>query len=440
MKGTGKTTTARKMGQVYYDMGFLSSTEVIECSASDLVGQYVGHTGPKTRKLFEKALGKVLFVDEAYRLSEGHFAKEAMDELVGILTQETFRGKLIVILAGYDREMNDLLAVNSGLSSRFPDEILFTNMSVSHCLQVLKNKLQKKAIVVPGLEDTESTASKRMSDLIQELSALPSWGNARDIDTLSKKMITRVFTTLSSLSSSSNSQDKLTLRDEDAIACLVEMLSERKERVTNVPASISKHALSKAKELFDVHQAPPPPVIRTTQNTTTALAEQKPEPTESMMQDVKGDERDPGVTDEIWRQLQADKKAAEDAKERLEKEMKEFEEKVKEARRKAAKEKRLQEQLLKQKANDDAQRAELKRKQEEARLRELAARQVLARAAAEREARRREEEKRRNEEAKVQAKIREMGVCVAGFRWIKQAGGYRCAGGFHFIDNATLGI
>ena len=65
--GTGKTTIARKMGKVYYDMGLLNSNEIVECSASDLVGQYVGHTGPKTKKLLEKALGKVLFVDEAYR-------------------------------------------------------------------------------------------------------------------------------------------------------------------------------------------------------------------------------------------------------------------------------------------------------------------------------------------------------------------------------------
>ena len=104
--GTGKTTTARKMGQVYYDMGFLSSTEVVECSASDFVGQYIGQTGPKMKGVLEKALRKVLFVDEVYRLSEGRFTKEAMDELVGILTQEKFRGKLVVVLAGYDQEIS----------------------------------------------------------------------------------------------------------------------------------------------------------------------------------------------------------------------------------------------------------------------------------------------------------------------------------------------
>jgi len=122
------------MGQIYYDMGFLSSTEVIECSASDLVGQYVGQTGPKTSKLLEKALGRVLFIHDAYRLSQGQFAKEAMDQLVGLLTQERFRAKLIVILAGYDREMNELMALNTGLSSRFREEVIFNNISPAQCL------------------------------------------------------------------------------------------------------------------------------------------------------------------------------------------------------------------------------------------------------------------------------------------------------------------
>jgi len=149
-KGTGKTTTARKMGQVYYDMGFLSSTEVIECSASDLVGQYVGQTGPKTKAVFEKALGRVLFVDEAYRLGEGHFAKEAIDELVDIMTQERFRSKIVVILAGYDQDMNKLMTVNTGLSSRFPEEIVFCNMPAPRCLELLKGELKKKNIRLDG--------------------------------------------------------------------------------------------------------------------------------------------------------------------------------------------------------------------------------------------------------------------------------------------------
>ena len=186
------------MGQVYYDMGFLSSAEVVECSASDLVGQYVGQTGPKTKAVFEKALGKVLFVDEAYRLSEGHFAKEAMDELVGILTQERFKAKLVVILAGYDQEINQLLSVNPGLSSRFPDEILFENMSSAMCIKVLEKVLAKGNVVIDGLVDPSQLYTEFII-LFDRLSDLPSWGNARDVITISKKMIrTAIENSLSS--------------------------------------------------------------------------------------------------------------------------------------------------------------------------------------------------------------------------------------------------
>ena len=82
------------MGKVYYDMGFLATAEVIEVSATELVGQFVGQTGPKAHKLLERALGKILFVDEAYRLGEGQFAKEAMDEIVDCITKPKFVQKL----------------------------------------------------------------------------------------------------------------------------------------------------------------------------------------------------------------------------------------------------------------------------------------------------------------------------------------------------------
>jgi hypothetical protein len=125
------------MGKVYYDMGFLSKAEVVPCSASQLVGEYVGQTGPKTRKLIESAMGKVLFIDEAYRLSGGLFAKEALDELVDCLTSERFFRKLIVILAGYDADINALMSSNPGLSSRFPDTVVFHPLPPQACLDLL---------------------------------------------------------------------------------------------------------------------------------------------------------------------------------------------------------------------------------------------------------------------------------------------------------------
>ena len=179
------------MGKVFYDMGFLSFVEVIECSASDLIAQYVGQTGPKTRSFLEKTLGKVLFVDEAYRLGEGHFASEAINELVDIITKPKFFGKVVVILAGYDEDMNRLMAVNTGLSSRFSEEIIFRDMTPGHCVQLLDRDLQQKKINVTALRDHE------MVGLLDTLSRLPFWGNARDVQTLVKAMVGSTFKAIS---------------------------------------------------------------------------------------------------------------------------------------------------------------------------------------------------------------------------------------------------
>lgn len=134
------------MGQVYYDMGLLATHEVIETSVTDLVGQYVGQTGPKTQKVLEQALGKVLFIDEAYRLGQGRFSREAVDELVDCITKPRYAQKLIIILAGYDADINHLMSLNSGLSSRFPESIQFEPFPPSDCIQLLTRLLSKTKI------------------------------------------------------------------------------------------------------------------------------------------------------------------------------------------------------------------------------------------------------------------------------------------------------
>lgn len=109
-------------------MGFLATAEVVECSVKDMVGEYVGHTGPKTQKLIESALGKVLFIDEAYRLGEDRFAREAADELVDCITKPRFLNKQVIILAGYDNQINEMLDANPGLSSRFAESVNFNTL------------------------------------------------------------------------------------------------------------------------------------------------------------------------------------------------------------------------------------------------------------------------------------------------------------------------
>jgi hypothetical protein len=417
------------MGQVYYDMGLLSSTEVIECSASDLVGQYVGQTGPKTKKLFEKALGHVLFVDEAYRLSEGPFAKEAVDELVGVMTQERFMGKLVIVLAGYDHDMNRLMAINSGLSSRFPEEIVLQNMNPWSCLEVLNRELKRKGILMAELENPLSSEYKKMRGLIEKLSNLPSWGNARDIKTLSKEMIGLALT-------HSQPDAELTLPAEHAVDCFAAMLKERRERESNIPDA---RPLDVMQQMANAHQ--PPPRARTTQNTKVSCAE--PEREQGILDEemeTEPDGRDAGVTDEIWFQLQADLEAEERASQLAKIVQQQLEQALQEASRLEEEQRAATEALEQARAKDLAEQNELKRKREEQRLRECAARAEREKIAAALEAKRQQQALEKQKEAKAQQKLRQMGVCCAGYRWIKQSFGYRCAGGSHFVGNEQLGI
>jgi len=429
------------MGQVYYDMGFLSSTEVIECSASDLVGQYVGQTGPKTKAVFEKALGKVLFIDEAYRLSEGHFCKEAMDELVGVLTQERFKAKLVVILAGYDQEINQLLSVNPGLSSRFPDEIVFQNMSSAMCIKVLEKALAKENITIDGLEELSQFYIEFII-LFDQLSDLPSWGNARDVITISKEMI-RIAIENSLSSPQQGSGLSITLSTQDALACMRATLKGLRDR-GNLPQNTLSHLHSPLPI-----QPPPmaaPPSIRNTsaikQATKIAPPEQPlPEPVQDVKEAEESVGRDPGVTAAVWTQLQADKAAAI-------KEQKQREEAVEKTRQQLhdAKEaeERAQREIVKVleevRLADKKRQEEIMKKLEEERLRAAAARAERARKAAELKAREEAERLARQKEAQVQVKLRQMGICPAGYRWIKQAGGYRCEAGGHFVTDSQLGL
>ncbi|APA13644.1 hypothetical protein SS1G_07698 [Sclerotinia sclerotiorum 1980 UF-70] len=237
--GTGKTTTARKFAKVYYDMGFLSDETVIECSASDLIGKYVGHSGPKTAKVLEKALGKVLFIDEAYRLAphtENYsFTSEVVSELVDLLTKPKFHGNLIVILAGYEDEINSLLAANSGLASRFPDEMNFPALTPLHCLQILEIKLQLAGIAIPILKHTQQREYEHLLRLMTLLTATHGWGNARDVDTLAKGICRSVFLDMQMLDQGEDEGD-LVCKTEVATLAVEVMLLERRRRAYMVVA------------------------------------------------------------------------------------------------------------------------------------------------------------------------------------------------------------
>ncbi|OPX84292.1 MAG: Stage V sporulation protein K [Pelotomaculum sp. PtaB.Bin104] len=147
--GTGKTTVARIMGKLFKEAGVLPKGHLIEVERADLVGEYIGHTAQKTREQIKRALGGILFIDEAYSLARGgekDFGKEAIDAMVKGM--EDHRDNLILILAGYQDEMDWFEDINPGLRSRFPIHIFFPDYSNVELLAIADLMLQQRQYVL----------------------------------------------------------------------------------------------------------------------------------------------------------------------------------------------------------------------------------------------------------------------------------------------------
>ena len=193
--GTGKTTTARKLGQIFYDMGFLAAPDVIDVSASQLIGEYCGQTGPKTNRLLESALGKVLFIDEAYRLAEKRdvFASEAVTELIDSVTKPKFARKLIIVLAGYDEDMERLMRVNPGMRSRFATELNFKPLRAEQCIEQLRSVVSKVGITIQPTTDMDSTSRGALYGSLNRMGDKEGWASGRSVETLGATVIAHIF-------------------------------------------------------------------------------------------------------------------------------------------------------------------------------------------------------------------------------------------------------
>ena len=145
--GTGKTTVARRMAEILHRLGYIERGHLISVTREDLVGQYVGHTAPKTRDVLKKAYGGVLFIDEAYYLHRPENERDYGQEAIEILLQamENERDKLVVILAGYKDRMDDFFGSNPGMQSRVAHHIEFPDFTVDELMRIADLMLEQRA-------------------------------------------------------------------------------------------------------------------------------------------------------------------------------------------------------------------------------------------------------------------------------------------------------
>lgn len=184
--GTGKTTVARMIAEILYNLDYIEQNKLIEVSAKDLIGQYVGQTAPKTMSVIERALGGVLFIDEAYSLASKPGNNSSFnDECIATLIQamENYRDNLVVIFAGYSKEMDAFLKSNSGIVSRIGYTMEFKDYTVNELITIFKSMFEKSGFVI------NDEAIEKAKQIILEYKDTESFGNARFVRNLYEKSV-----------------------------------------------------------------------------------------------------------------------------------------------------------------------------------------------------------------------------------------------------------
>ncbi|MBA2552918.1 MAG: CbbX protein [Geodermatophilaceae bacterium] len=175
--GTGKTTVALRMAELLHGLGYLRRGHLVSVTRDDLVGQYIGHTAPKTKEVLKRAMGGVLFIDEAYYLYKADNERDYGAESVEILLQvmENQRDDLVVILAGYKDRMDDFFRSNPGMSSRIAHHIDFPEYSIDELVAISELMAAEHEYVLPS----DTTAVLR--DYLERRMRQPRFANARSV-------------------------------------------------------------------------------------------------------------------------------------------------------------------------------------------------------------------------------------------------------------------
>ena len=201
--GTGKTSIARKMGEVLQSMEILPTSRVIEASRATLVGKYMGETPKIVNNMCDKAMGGILFIDEAYTLSSENdqYGKEAIDTLMKRMEDD--RGKFVVIAAGYQKEMEDFMNVNPGLASRFTHKMHIEDYNEDELLAIFKKMASKDNYTL------SPAAEFKLMDLIcrKVVSKSNSFGNAREMRNMLDETIQQLSVRVSAMPQSEVTQE-----------------------------------------------------------------------------------------------------------------------------------------------------------------------------------------------------------------------------------------
>ena len=175
--GTGKTTVGLKMAEILYQLGYIKKGHLLTVTRDDLVGQYIGHTAPKTKEVLKKAMGGVLFIDEAYYLykpdNERDYGSEAIEILLQVM--ENQRDELVVVLAGYKVPMDKFYESNPGLSSRIANHIDFPDYSTEELIKIAKLMLEDQQYQLTP------DAEVAFTEYINRRRQKPLFANARSI-------------------------------------------------------------------------------------------------------------------------------------------------------------------------------------------------------------------------------------------------------------------
>ena len=184
--GTGKTTVARMVAEILYILKYIKQNKLIEVSSKDLVAEYVGQTAPKTMAVIQKALGGVLFIDEAYSLASGKnqgngYNEEAIATLIQAM--ENNRDDLVVIFAGYTKEMEDFLNSNSGIVSRIGYTLEFEDYTTEELIKIFEQMISKSGFII------EESAIEKLEKIIDEYRETKNFGNARFVRNVYEKTV-----------------------------------------------------------------------------------------------------------------------------------------------------------------------------------------------------------------------------------------------------------